>query len=126
MHAPSVSKSTRFAVHFSLESIRPPTSLTSMPESSQKLYVMAQSLCRKIAPVDLIDAPEYIVPQSQLSASFGPANGCYGYTAPTSTSILRTILATVGTAVIDTSPEGNSVRRPRPAVSRASEAKKNH
>jgi hypothetical protein len=45
------------------------------------IFSRAESLCRQVAPLDLVDTPLYILPQSRLPDYLGGKSICEGYTA---------------------------------------------
>jgi hypothetical protein len=52
----------------------------------------AEALCRRIAPLDLGDAPLYIVPQSRVPANLGGKSVCDGFTAPSLDLYLKDVI----------------------------------
>ncbi len=56
------------------------------------LCILAEALCRRIAPRDLAGVPVYVVPQSALPADLGTADACDGYTTPSLDLYLRDVI----------------------------------
>jgi len=62
------------------------------PYKIEALVAQAESLCRKVAPIDLADRPLYIVMQSQLPDYLSRTDVCEGYTATCLDIFLRDVI----------------------------------